>query len=205
MNLLLVATRLLIANFLNYESTYRNNSNNPSSRVVSRWVYFVRYLHNGYDRMKTEMEQLEENTHIEKAKQTANALSKYYMELLEDTIVKIDWTLRSSSMLMFTFVMHFAVLFLMLWLDMSDTFISVISELFTVLMLVGIFRNFYHENRLASTRGELEGCEETLRVLGYLPPKGTKKRKVHLQKSPYERFKEFFERVGKKQSKEAHA
>jgi hypothetical protein len=155
--------------------------------------------------MKTEREKLEENTHMAKAKQTGEELGEYYKTLIDTELERLRWTLRASSMLMFTFGTYWLILILMLWQGLDDSFVDTIAGLYTWLFIFGIFRDFHHENRLAKAVGETRGCEETLRILGYLPPKGGKTDRRVRRQSPYERFKEFWERVGKKNNQEAYA
>ena len=145
--------------------------------------------------MKTEREQLEENTVNQYVKERNEALQAYLRKCIDEYGALANEYLRRLKFLMVAHIPLIAAVFV-------DTIIWLFAFL---LVMICWARVNSSKERLEYKEGELDGAFRTLKALGMLDDdiRG-KRRKVHLKKSPFKRFKEFWERVGTRSNKEAY-
>lgn len=144
----------------------------------------------------SEMKQLEENTKVQKAKETAEELEAYIQSINRSIEV------RSEKYFKHQFYEIGAVF---LWIGSNFTGNEWIFIAGWFLWIIMFSRGKALSERLEKKFSEFDGAIETLCILGYIDRDELNKRKrkqKRLRVSPFSRFKEFFERLGK--SKEAY-
>lgn len=155
--------------------------------------------------MKTEREQLEENTRKEAAKQRAETVHNKILAMLEDILDGLQWERRASTLFFFTLSLYFFVIFwATYWFDRPDA-LEIQIDFFSTLMWVTLLRVYWHMARRMYREGKFEGYLEAMVDLGYATKdENDGMRKRIKNASPFKRFKEFWERVGQGNSKEAY-
>lgn len=142
-------------------------------------------------------------------KERIEEVSQYYEDTFAATkeaeIVHIRARLCDNAMFL-TWVLT------LIWLGLGDEeFYSRyewIKEIAFTLYLLTAVRAWFHFTIYREIHGVHEGCKETLRCLGYLErdnDRGDKTKRKVKRKSLFERYKEFWERVGTKDKQEAYA
>lgn len=156
----------------------------------------------------TESERLEMNTAMEYAKQRTEEFQKFFTGLIENANDKMYWKWRADVLELTVLAVHMGViLILAITTDYGDWAQEIIDWSFLLFVVVAI-RSWWHHSRWCRAEGELEGAIRTLEMLDMAKferdDSDDEKRKSKAKaKSPFKRFKEFWERIGK--SKEAYA
>jgi len=162
--------------------------------------------------IKTEMQQLEENARRQQAKDKATDITKRLLELLEIESKKLRWYMRSHTLVMIVMLAYFIILGILLFSSLGADTVDTYLDFTFLIWVVAIARSNWHEARWQRARGDRKGFEEALVMLGMLDVEECdcdnckKKKKIKVaSKSPFKRFKEFFERMGSKKPEEAYA
>lgn len=156
--------------------------------------------------MKTELEQLEENTRIEKAKQTAKEIHDKILAMLDDIIDGLQWERRANHLFFFTLMTQLGVIF---WSGYNFEDIEVLRshiDILSTLTWLTLLRLYWHTAVRRYREGKFEGYLDAMVDLGYATrdeQDGMRKRIKNA--SPFKRFKEFWERIGERKRKEAMA
>lgn len=156
--------------------------------------------------MKTEMQQLEENTKEAYAKQRVGELSEKIDELHKEGLGAMNWASRTAILQGFNIANYFlCIVVAQYYTDgLPDWAIIAYLLLFTFIMA----REHFFMKRFAYIDGTLDGIYLILDILypNSDRDEGNKRQTKKVKaKSMFERFKEFYERVGQKQSKEVPA
>lgn len=154
----------------------------------------------------TEMEQLKQNTEIERAKQQAEGVKAYLESLFEKYFETLRWRFRGETLDAITFMAYWAGSLIMLINDVPEDTYRQIMDLAFIPLAVSVMRTMFLFAISCRAQGELDGCINTLTKLGMMREidrnDGNARRRKAQRKPLYERFKELFERtekVGKEQ------
>ena len=158
--------------------------------------------------MKTEMQQLKENTEQQFIKERFDELHKELHALYEIRRDRLYWAARSRMLTHFVAAMMLVIILVNTLLGYPD--IAALYEFTLVfIFMVTLLRSHEHENRLFMIQGRIDGFIQALQILKIVPenepPAGRKKRKRAPWSSPFRRFKEFFERMESKDKQEQYA
>lgn len=158
--------------------------------------------------MKTEREKLEQNTREAYAQQKADEFIEFITAMIDESIEMHRWQQRASKMTIFTVFIWFAFIPFGEFIQTPADVFDVAHEwLFTIFIMM-VFRSHWHDLRWKYADGKVDGALAVLEKLGYSKNddelKKKKKKRVKY-KSPFKRFKEFWERMGSKENQEAFA
>jgi hypothetical protein len=145
--------------------------------------------------MKTEMEQLKENADRQKAKETLSELSAYMDRLLTEMREQHALHMRSMKL-------EFATLGTSLLTIFAGG--EILNALAFNLFIFTMFRNWaYIFPKVTKASHELDGCLETLRILGMLDKTDKRKRKTKRYRHSW--IEVVWERSKQKKRQEAYA
>ncbi len=152
------------------------------------------------------MEELKKNTEIEKQKQIHESLVEFIVSLEADIEERDRWHERSRSLELCCLALHWAVIIYFALNDMHGPAEIIIKDLSFILFIVCAARSMTLMGMWQRALGRYYGAIEMLRRLGgyrdWEDP-GEKKRKRKW--NPFARYKEFWERMGAPNKKEAYA
>lgn len=160
--------------------------------------------------MKTEMQQLKENTEREKAKDVVETILTYYRSIFDELDEAIMWEMRSAVLSTFAIMMSIitiAVPIFLVGIDFPEHIQNYIDLGGTVTWVV-ILRMYFLTGDRKLVHGKLTAATKILKELGWLETfekRGNKRRKKVKLRSPFKRFKEFWERVGQREGLEVNA
>lgn len=159
--------------------------------------------------MKTEMEQLQENAKMQYAKERVEELYVRLHEALDGQIEALRWKRRTGLLQLFNITTYFVALFLHQYLEVPyEVFANISMVIYLVLLFLLTVREMTFEKQARYHEGVFDGIFTTLETLyPNMKDDAGNDRQVKKVKreSLYKRFKEFFERVGQKQTKEVPA
>jgi hypothetical protein len=147
----------------------------------------------------TEMQQLEENAHKEKAKQSMEAVFAYIDEIDELWSVALKEAGRNLNLMIVVVVVQVLL-----------SFFSPLALLCFFLQLILMYRQSKINERIEQYKGKIFGVWKVLYFLGLVSEDmedevNKRRRKVKvIRTSPFKRFKELFERVGFKNKQESY-
>lgn len=147
----------------------------------------------------TEMEQLEMNAKIEKAKQQSKEILDF---LMTRNLIMKEMSRHSSRALLYEIIfLALSLLTAALNMDLLH-FIAFTGWMITIIVRVVVF-----DNLKTRAKGEFDGAWEVLAILGHVSKDDEPGDKVKKKKrvfSPFKRFKELFERLNSKNKQEAY-
>lgn len=154
----------------------------------------------------TETEQLKQNIEKEVVKQRSEDLTKYVLTLMRDLDEAYRWVKRGSVLDLFCLTMFMVATGVALFTGLDYEVVDERMDWMFVILTCSYLRTMSFIATLKHVEGKLAGTFETLKILGMAQfhekdDDGVKKTKK--RKSLFPRFKEFFERVGQTESKEA--
>lgn len=156
--------------------------------------------------MKTEREQLEENTRIEYAKQRTQEFRDFLATLMKEWELAFYWEARGTALFLFAMAVNLILIIASGFFVEFEVIRTPLDFLSTIVWLT-LLRVYWLMAERKYAEGRLDGCFATLEQLGMLDKDddfGGKKRRVK-EKSAFKRFKELFQRVGQNQIKEVPA
>lgn len=159
--------------------------------------------------METEMQRLENSAKEQYYKERVQELYERLHEAMDGQIENLQWKRRTGMLQMFNVITYFVALGLRVYLEMPyELFANSSMVLYWATFLFLIIREMTFENRARYHEGVFDGIFTALETL-YPNIKDDTGNNQQVKKvkrtSLYKRFKEFFERVGQKQSKEVPA
>jgi hypothetical protein len=156
--------------------------------------------------MKTEREQLEENTKVQKAVETAEGVKAYIEYLIDECNEAFRWEMRGDVLFFSVMGLNLLTLFFCMSYFETREPVALQMDLFSLLIWISLLRSYWLMGERKRAVAEIEGVLNILELLGHAKfenGSGSIKRLKH--KSMFQRFKELFERVESKDGKEAYA
>lgn len=153
----------------------------------------------------SEMDQLKKNTEIERAKRIGSELLHQYTMLGENWLESERWERRSSMLFIFawcTSLITFA------FAIVGNEWMRLALDWHQLIVFGTLFRSMYYTIKEQRAWGEFKGFRNALVILGYMTEfedMSEKQKRRATRKGLFPRFKELFERVGKKEGQESYA
>lgn len=146
----------------------------------------------------SEMQKLKEETERQYVKQRLDEIGKYIEELADECHARFLYTMRCDILETICFVAYWAVLVMIIFLDVPQWVRDNATGMMFLVWLVAIFRGWYHNKRWREKEGEWEGATRVLKILGMMkempPAPPRKKHEWH----PFAGLVETWERLKQK-------
>jgi hypothetical protein len=157
--------------------------------------------------MKTEREQLEQNTKIAYAQQRAEELGNTVTRLQEERWEAKRWEFRTSSLNLLNILSYWIMVTYAAFTDTAPEIVDTATDFWLLLFFFLILREHHYNKRFQYLDGKIDGILVALETLfpdSNRDDEGNAPRKVK-RRSMFKRFKEFIERIGQSQTKEVPA
>lgn len=159
--------------------------------------------------MQTEMQQLEENAKIQFYKERVAELDGYIQEIQQNRRVARAWRERTVFLNLTSIAAYWIALGISAWQDLPEEVVTGVQNWWLLIFFFLILREHHFDKKYHDYAGQLDGVLRTLEILypqGRIEDEGNDRQVKKVKRtSLYKRFKEFFERVGQKRSKEVPA
>lgn len=156
--------------------------------------------------MKTEMEQLKENTQRQYAKERVEELVQRMEEARLEWRHNLRWKLRTTNLQLLNITCFWIGLVYSAIQDAPEEIVASANYWFMLLFALLLMREHYFDRYAQYAEGVLDGIIMALETLYPQDSQGDGEVRKKVKKvSLFKRFKEFFERIGEGKTKEVPA